>query len=181
MNTCVGLGVSVEVFDGWKAERQQPAVGKLYLKVLLKELNHYIGGQVTDHNPTHHECTPKEYILTAATIAMLSKAWAVKSEIKGMMREQTKDFLLYLHVWNVKIRTALISIFFIWRTHSNLRVIHFDEICHIMPHLNRNYLSCPQNTSNLMPGPKWTEVNRGPRPLLIRRNVALLKWMTGKG
>lgn len=75
-----------------------------------------------------------------------------------------------MHVLNLKIRTTLVSIFSIWSSGSNLQVIHFDEICHITP----------TNRSNLTPGPKWMEVNRGLHPLLIRRNVALLQWVIGK-
>lgn len=75
-----------------------------------------------------------------------------------------------MHVLNLKIRMTLVSIFSIWRSGSNLQVIHFKEICHITSTIR----------SNLTPGPKWTEVNRGLHPLLIRRNVALLQWVMGK-
>lgn len=74
---------------------------------------------------------------------------------------------------------TLVNIFSIWRSCSNLQVIHFDEICHVMLHLNRNY-AYKQEQSDVWAEMNIIEVNRGLHPLLIRRNVALLQWVIGK-
>lgn len=96
--------------------------------------------------------------------AKFHKKWEANSETHklGDILSQGRDSLLDLHEFLIKIIITLISILSI-EFNPNLQPIYFafHELCHIMLYWKEKKRL------------KWTKVNRGLHPRLIRMNMAI--------